>query len=61
MNDNLKKVKKDREYINCNQEYEIETLVKNGYSIEAINHCCDQDIDNNPRDRFIKCLEDYDK
>ena len=59
--DDLKKVQKDKDFVNCNQDYEIDNLLKQGYSQESIDYCCKQDLGNNPREKFINCLQQFEK
>ena len=60
-NDDLTKIVKDKNFVNCNQEYELKNLQEKGYSLEAIKDCCKKDLGNNPRDKFEKCLENFEK
>lgn len=59
--DDLTKIIKDRNFVNCNQEWELKELQEKGHSSEAIKHCCKKDLGNNPRDTFEKCLENFEK
>lgn len=59
MSDDLTKKRKDGQYINCNQEHEISVLLGKGYSKEAVEFCCDKDLGNNPKDKFMACLKRY--
>ncbi len=59
--DDLSKIVKDRDFVNCNQKWELEGLQKKGYSLEAIKHCCKKDFGNNPRDKFEDCLKNFKK
>ncbi len=43
-NDDLTKIVKDKNFVNCNQEYELKNLQEKGYSLEAIKDCCKKDF-----------------
>jgi len=59
--DDLSKIVRDRNFVNCNQNWESEDLQKQGYSLDAIKYCCKKDLGNNPREKFKKCLENFEK
>ena len=58
-NDDLAKIVKDKAFVNCNQKWELDELLKQGYSLEAIKSCCKKDLGNNPRDKFNECLKEF--
>jgi len=60
-NDDLKKIVKDKEFVNCNEKWELAELRKKGYSNKAIKHCCEKHLGNNPRDKFEECLKNFEK
>jgi len=60
-NDDLTKIVKDKNFVNCNQEWELRELKEKGYSLESIKHCCKKDLGNNPRDKFEDCLKKFKK
>ena len=43
------------------QEYELEALRKEGYTMAAIKHCCKKNLGNNPREKFKDCLKKFDR
>ena len=57
--DDLSKRVQDKNFVNCNQDWEKDVLLQQGHSEKAINHCCSQDLGNNPRNVFNDCLIDY--
>jgi len=60
-NDDLEKIVKDEKFVNCNEKWELVKLKEKGYSIAAIEHCCKEDLGNNPREKFEECLKNFEK
>jgi len=66
--DNLKKTKVDAYFFSCNESWEVDYLVRKikkhhpGISEQtirsAISNCCDRDMGNNPREKFVGCVMD---
>ncbi len=57
--DDLTKIEADKDFVNCNQKWELEKLLEQGYSLKSIKSCCRKDLGNNPRNRFKDCLEKF--
>lgn len=57
MSDDKTKIKRDKNFVNCNQEYELSAYRKS-YSEKAIDYCC-ENKSNNSRSAFEKCLADF--
>lgn len=66
--DNLKKTKVDAYFFSCNESWEVDYLVRKikkhhpGISEQTIrsviSNCCDRDMGNNPREKFVGCIMD---
>jgi hypothetical protein len=57
MSNDKTKINKDKNFVNCSQEYELKTYRKL-YSDEAVDYCC-ENRNNNTRTDFEKCLNKF--
>lgn len=66
--DNLKKTKVDAYFFSCNESWEVDYLVNKILKFHdelsedeirtAISDCCNKDMGNNPREKFVGCFMD---